>query len=42
LDIDLEVVLKVLPNAGQVDHRGDAEGSEIARVADAGKLEKLR
>ena len=42
LDVDLEVVLQVLADAGQVVHDLDAERRELGRVADAGELEQLR
>ena len=41
LDVDLEVVLEVLADAGQVVHEGDAELGEVLLVADAGELEQL-
>jgi hypothetical protein len=42
LDVDLEVVLQVLADAGQVVHDVDAERLEVVRVADAGELQQLR
>ena len=42
LDVDLEVVLEVLADAGQVVHERDAELGEVLLVADAGELEQLR
>src|SRR5699024_9543677 len=41
LDVDLEMVLEVLADARQVVDDVDAERLELARVADAGKLEQL-
>ena len=42
LDVDLEVVLEVLADAGQVVDHVDAEAGEVLLVADAGELEQLR
>ena len=42
LDVDLEVVLEVLADAGQVVDDVDAELAEQRLVADAGELEQLR
>ena len=42
LHVDLEMVLQVLADAGQVVHDVDAERRQLARVADAGELEQLR
>ena len=42
LDVDLEVVLQVLADAGQVVDDVDPETAERPRVADAGELEHLR
>ena len=43
LDVDLEVVLEVLADAGQVGDHVDAEGLEmLVGVADARELEELR
>ena len=38
LDVDLEVVLEVLADAGQVGHDRDAEGFQVGRRADARQL----
>jgi hypothetical protein len=42
LDIDLEVVLQVLADAGQVLDDLDPERAELGRRPDAGELEQLR
>ncbi len=42
LDIDLEVVLQVLPHPGRVVDHVDAESTEQRLVADTGQLEQLR
>ena len=42
LDVDLEVVLEVLADAGEVVHHVHAERLELARVADPRELEELR
>ena len=42
LDVDLEVVLEVLTDAGQVVDQVDAEAGKVVLVADAGELEQLR
>ena len=42
LDVDLEVVLQVLPDAGQVGADVDAEPAQLVGVADAGQLQQLR
>ena len=42
LDVDLEVVLEVLADAGRVVDDVDAEAGEELLVADAGELEQLR
>ena len=39
LDVDLEVVLEVLPDAGQVRDHGHVERLELGRGADAGELQ---
>jgi hypothetical protein len=36
LDVDLEVVLEVLPHTRKVRHHVDAERAQLARRADAG------
>ena len=41
LDVDLEVVLEVLADAGQVVDDRDAERQQLRRVADARELEEL-
>ena len=42
LDVHLEMVLEVLPDARQVVDDVDAEGRELVRVADPRELEELR
>ena len=42
LDVDLEVVLEVLPHPGQVRDDVDPERAELAGGADAGQLKQLR
>ena len=39
---EIQVVLKVLPHAGQLVHHGDAVRGDVLGPADAGKLQKLR
>jgi hypothetical protein len=41
LDVDLEMVLKVLADARHVDEGRDADSGEFRRVADAAQLEDL-
>jgi hypothetical protein len=40
LDVDLEVVLQVLADAGQVVHDVDAERAQLVGVAHAGELQR--
>ena len=42
LDVDLEVVLQVPADGGQVVHGRDAEGAQVVGVAHARQLEQLR
>src|SRR5581483_6793491 len=42
LDVDLEVILEVLADAGQVVDRANADRLELPRVADARELQELR
>src|SRR5204863_3858412 len=42
LDVDLEVVLEVLADAGEIVARPDADSLELLCVADTGELEQLR
>ncbi len=42
LDVDLQVVLQVLADAGKVDHGVDSEGVEVPGFAYAGELQQLR
>src|SRR5207342_3913675 len=42
LDVDLEVVLEMVTDAGQVLDDVDPEGGQLGRVADARQLEPLR
>ena len=41
LDVDLEVVLEVLPHARHVGDDADAEGAQVVGVADSGELQEL-
>ena len=42
LDVDLEVVLEVLPDARQVVTRVDADRAQLPGVTDPGQLQQLR
>jgi len=41
LDVDLEVVLQVLPDAGKVLHHFGTQGLELAGIAHARELQEL-